>query len=168
MRVVEPFGRNTQSGFTLVDSLVAIAITATVFTALYALSGQCVYVLNSGRELTSAQQALQDRGEQLRNLSWTQVTDSNYIANNVLNQASTNATYLNGLSETVTVNAYPTAVSPAIKLTRSGGSVTINSTNSTIASGNLVRIDTTETWTAGRTGSSRSVVTSTVQAKNTR
>jgi prepilin-type N-terminal cleavage/methylation domain-containing protein len=145
------FVRKTQSGFTLVDSLVAIAIMAGVFAALYALSGQCVYVINSGRELTSAQQVLQDRVEQLRNLQWAQVTDSNYLANNVFNQASQNGSYLNGLSETISVNAYPTGVSPAIQLTVSSGSVTINSTNSAIAQGSLVRIDITDAWTAGRT-----------------
>lgn len=161
--------RITKSGFTLVDSMVAIVIAAGGFAALSALGGQCVYMIDSGRELISAQQVLQNRVEQLRNLPWTQLTSSSFLANNVLNTAaSQNASYLNNLSETISVNAYPTAVSPAINLTASNGAVTTNSTNSAIAQGALCRIDVTESWTAGRNGRARSISTSAVQAQNTR
>ena len=165
-------GIRPQSGFTLVDVMVAITLVVASFTALYALGGRCFYVINSGKELTSAQQVLQDRIEQLRNLQWTQVTDPNYLANNVLNQASSNAAYLNSLSETVTIYAYPPPAAPPtptpIQLTVSNGSVTTGSTNSTIASGNLCRIDVTESWTAGRTGLARSITNTTVQANKSR
>ena len=162
--------RITHSGFTLVDSMVAIVLAAGGFAALSALGGQCVYMINSGKELISAQQALQNRVEQLRNLPWTQVTSSSYLANNVLSTTpSQNGSYLNNLSETISVNAYPTpSPSPGIKLTVSNGAVATNSTNSAIAQGTLCRIDVTESWTAGRSGRARSISTSTVQAQNTR
>src|SRR6266481_3653004 len=102
--------RITDSGFTLVDTMVASVLAAGAFAALCALGGQCSYIINSGRELISAQQVLQNRVEQLRNLQWTQVTNSSYLANNVLNQASQNGSYLKNLSETISINAYPTPV----------------------------------------------------------
>ena len=156
-----------QSGFTLVDIMVAFTVVVASFTALYALGAQCMSLTSSGRELTSAQQVLQDRIEQLRNLQWTQVTDANYLANNVFNQASGNGTYLNSLTETVSVNAYPTA-STAASVTVVNGTVTSVITNSAIASGDLCRVDITESWTARRTGQARSITNTTVQANKSR
>jgi Tfp pilus assembly protein PilE len=167
------YGIRSRSGFTLVDVMVAVMILAGSFSALYALGGQCVYLISSGKELTSGQQLIQDRIEQLRNLQWTQVTDPNYLANSVLNQARQNGNYLKSLTETVTIYSYPPPAAPPtptpIQLTIStNGTVAINTTNSTIANGNLCRIDVTETWTAGRTGQTRSVTNTTVQANKSR
>ena len=157
------------AAFTLIDNIVAVAIVAGFFGALYAMSGQCLYLLNSGRQTTVAQQAIQDRIEQLRNIKWVQLTDPAYIAGNVLNTAAQNGASLSGLSETVTVNAYPTALSPSNQVTRSSaGAVTVSSTNSAIASGDLVRIDVTLNWTASPGNRPRSVSTTTVWAVNTR
>lgn len=164
---------HSRAGFTLVDAMVALMVVVTSFIGVYALGGQCAYLLSSGKELTSAQQVLQDRIEQLRNLNWTQVTDSNYLANNVLNQARQNGGYLTDLTETVTIYAYPPPAAPTptpIQLTVStNGTVAINTTNSAIASGNLCRIDVTESWTTARTGqTTRSVTNTTVQANKSR
>jgi len=160
--------RKAAAGFSLIDNLIAVAIVSVCFVALYAISGQCLYVLSTGRETTSAQQALQDRIEQLRNLQWAQATDPNYLANNVLNQAPANGTNLANLSESITVNAYPTALSPAIQVTRSAGSATIISSNSAVANSPLVRIDVQESWKAAHTGRARTASLSTILSVNTR
>lgn len=168
VHVAQNCRRKAAAGFSLIDNLVAVAIVTGTFTALYAMSAQCSYVLKSGRETTSAQQVLQDRIEQLRNLQWSQATDPNYLVNNVLNQASANGATLPKLSETITVNTYPTALSPAIQVTRTAGTATVVSSNSLVANGVLARIDVTENWTAAHCGRARAASLSTIISVNTR
>jgi Tfp pilus assembly protein PilE len=161
--------RRGAAAFTLIDQLVAVAIVSGFFAALYALNAQCLYLLNSGRQTTAAQQALQDRMEQLRSLRWSQVTDSAYLAASVMNTASASIGSLGNASETLVINSYPTALSPAIQVTRSAsGTVTVNSTNAAVANGDLIRIDATLSWTASPGNRARSVSTTTIFGENTR
>jgi type II secretory pathway component PulJ len=160
--------RNSRAGFSLLDSLFALALGAIFFGALYLLTSQCLYLLSSGRETTLAQESLQDRIEQLRNCTWPQITDANYIANNVLNTPSNDAAFLAAATETATINAYPTALSPAIQVTRSASTVTIGSSNSAIANSDLVRVDIVLNWTSSPGRRAMSVGTSTVYGENSR
>lgn len=79
-----------------------------------------------------------------------------------MNSAASNAPTMGSVTETITINAYPTAVNPPIQVTRaSNGSVTINSTNSAIATGDLVAINIQLSWNAARGNRARSMAVST-------
>lgn len=161
--------RRLRSAFTLIDQVFAVAIVSGFFAALYALNGQCLYLLSAGREMTSAQQALQDRMEQIRNLQWANVNDPNYVANNLMNTPSPSVAALGSATETLVVNSYPIAVNPPMQITRSAsGTVTITSTNSAIVNGDLVRIDVTLNWLASPGPRARSASSTTVWGENTR
>jgi Tfp pilus assembly protein PilE len=155
-------------GFTLIENLFAVAIVAFFFGALYALNSQCLYLLNSGREATSAEQAMQDRMEQLRNAHWSQVTSASYIQSSILNSPSNSAAFLSKTTETITVNSYPTAANPPIQVQRLNGVATIVSNNAAIANGDMVRIDIALNWTASPGNRARSQVISTIWGENTR
>jgi Tfp pilus assembly protein PilE len=159
-----PFARSP-AAFTLIENVFAVAIVGLFFIALYALNSQCVYMLNSGRGAAIAEQSSQDRLEQLRNCTWAQLTDANYLRDNVLN-ASTTARSLGAVTETVTVNAYPIAVSPVISVVRNNGTATTASSNAAIANGDIVRVDLALSWNAGLGGRSRSQAMTTLIAKN--
>ena len=148
--------------------MVAIALIAIGFPALYAINSQCLYVVNASRQAFDCNQALQDRMEQFRNCTWAQVTDSSYVAGNIMNIAGKNSGSLKSITEVVTINAYPTAVNPPIQITRSNGTITVNSTNAAIASGNLVKIDITLSWTQGLGKKSRLEACSAIYGQNSR
>lgn len=157
--------RTAEEGFTFVENLIAMAIIVLFFGALFAVNSQGLYLLNSGREAVVANVCLRDRTEQLRNCTWTQLTDSAYLRDSVLNSASSDASNLGQLTETVTINSYPIAINPPISVVRSNGSSSVVSTNATIANGTLVRIDDTLSWTAGPGGRARKQAISTLMAK---
>ena len=154
------------AAFTLVENAFALAIAGLFFVGLYALNTQCLYMVNSGREAAAAEQSAQDRLEQLRNCTWTQLTDASYLRDNVLNASTTGARNLDSVTETVTLNAYPTALSPAITVVRSGGTASVTSSNASVANSDIVRVDLTLAWRAGPGGRSRTQAMTTLIAQN--
>ena len=169
MNLCRPSGKlplnNAEEGFTFVENLIAMVIVVLFFAALFAVNSQGIYLLNSGREAIVASVCLRDRVEQLRNCTWTQLTDSTYLRTSVFNSAPVGASNLGTLTETITINSYPIAVNPPISVVRSNGAASVVTTNAAIASGTLVRIDDTLSWTAGPGGRSRRQATSTLMAK---
>ena len=155
----------TKGGFTYIETVVAVAITAIFFGALYALNTQCLIVLNAGRQAAAAGQSLQDRIERFRTCTWDQLTDASYIQNNILNASTTSGYNIAGSTETVTLSAYPIATTPTT-VVRTNGTASTTSTNSNLASGDMVRVDVSLTWTAGLAARARSQSLSSIIAKN--
>ena len=118
-----------------------MGIVSVFFIALYALNSRCLLILNSGREAVAAQQALQDRVEQLRSCTYAQITNASYLQSSLLCTATNSSANLSSPTETVTVNAYPTAINPQVKVVRTGvcvgWSFTSMRTSSTSQSGQV-------------------------------
>jgi hypothetical protein len=159
--------RKSQDAFTFIENIFAMAIVVLFFCALYAMSSQSLYMLNAGRGAVVADESLQDRIEQLRNCTWSQLTDASYLQSSVLNSSTNGGAHLGRVTETVTVNAYPIALSPPTSVVRSNGSANITTANASIANGDLVRVDSTLTWTAGPGGRARTQATTALIAKYT-
>lgn len=162
----QPLSIRSPAAFTFIENVFAMAIVGVFFGGLYAMNAQCLYVLSSGRGTVVAEQSLQDRMEQLRTCSWSQLTDASYIQNSLMNSATNGARNLGQVTETVTVNAYPTALSPAISVVRSNGTASTASSNASIANGDIVRVDIALSWKAGPGGRQRSQSVTTVIAEN--
>jgi len=143
-----------------------MAILASGFLALYVLNSQSLLLLNSGRGATMAEQSLQDRIEQLRDCSWTQLTDGNYLRNNILNAATNASRNMGQVSETITINSYPVALNPALVVTRSNGASSIVSSNNAIASNDMATVNLTLTYRAGPGGRQRTQSVTTIIAQN--
>lgn len=160
--------RNGVRAFTLVENMVAIAIVILFFTAIYAINSQSLFLLSAGRGAAIAGKCLQDRTEQLRNCKWSQLTDANYLQNNVLDTSPLGVANLGLVTETVTIKAYPLASpSPApISVVRANGSANITSTNNSMVDQDMVRVDSSLTWTTGIGGRTRTQSVSTLIAKN--
>jgi hypothetical protein len=135
-----------QGAFSLIECIFATTVVAVFFCAVYAISARCLLVLEQGREVSAAQFSLQDRLEQLRSLAWSQLTSATYLQSSVLNTATNTSVNLGSLTETVTVNAYPTAISPQNDVVRSGGSASILTSNASMSSQQIVRLDITLSW----------------------
>lgn len=160
------------NGFSLIETSFAVALVGIFFVGLFSLNSQCLYLVNSSRELLMASGVLQTRMEQLRNVHWSQISDStgSYIAgSNVLGTAANGESNLGTVSEVITVDSYPTATGTPIKVTRaSNGTVTVNQTNSAVATGDMAAITIQLSWKAAPGARLRSVALSTVWAENTR
>jgi len=149
--------------FTLVENLFATAIVGLCFIALYSISRQALYQVNSGREAVSAKQSLSDRVEQIRACSWSQVSNANYLQGYVMNSSTSGESRLGGAVETLTVNAYPTPYATSITLVRTNGATVISSTNTNIVNGDMARVDVSLTWNSA-SGRVRSQSRSTIVA----
>lgn len=138
--------RRLSSAFTLIENLFSTAIVALCFIALYSLSSQALYQVNSGREAVSAKQSLSDRMEQIRGCSWNQATSASYLQKYVINAATAAEGRLGRPVETLTVNTYPTPSATAIQIVLSNGVATTVSTNPAIANGDIIRVDLSLKW----------------------
>jgi len=123
--------RSRQAGFTLAEVAISIAVTAFFAAAVFATNSRLLSSLKNQKETTAVSMMLQERMEQFRSTSYSNVADKNYVLNNILtfNPAASPApsptppsggkytTYseppLGSLKETVTVSGYVVAVSPS-------------------------------------------------------
>lgn len=153
-----------RSGISLVENMVAVAIVAVIFSGLFVLSSHCMNITNSGRQAAQASLGIADRMSTLRNSTWAQLTNSSYLQNSVLNTPTSGSSKLNTVTETITINTYPTPLSPAISVIRSPSSSSVSTTNSSIANGNMARVDILLSW-SGPGGRTRVQSTTTIIAR---
>ena len=94
-------------GFTLVESVVAMGMTAVALAGFYASEQQAARIARSGRTVASASEMLQERIEAFRYAPpWTNVTTGAGIAS-VAAGAPAIATTFGYASETFTVTGFP-------------------------------------------------------------
>ena len=112
---------------------------------------------------------MQQRIEQFRAASWTQVTDATN-ASTILAQPSANDGTLQAQTETITISAYP-AVTPAVapisvnRIAAGGTTIlTVPPVGFSLRSATAVRIDIQESWTSAQAGRTRQRAGSTVVA----
>jgi hypothetical protein len=85
-----------------------------------------------------------------------------------MNNAANNAPLMRKMTETLTINSYPTPATTPIQVSRSStGIVTVVSTNPTIATGDLISVTDQMAWTSWSGNHSHAEATSTVFAENT-
>src|ERR1700693_2219221 len=124
--------KHPQSGTTMVETMVAVALVAAFFATICELNAVCLRYIDASKESLAALQGVQDRLEALRNLAFTPDPNGTDLAN---------ATYLQTLmttpangsdfantkaTEIVTIKKYdpttnPPTVSAGIQITRPAG-----------------------------------------------
>lgn len=134
------------SGYSLLEANIAVGMVGTFVAAVMMMNANLLNVIKTAKETASASQALQERIEQMRIANWVQITDANYIATNLLNTATGSAVGLPGVTETLSVNSTSNPSQTPTKVTRSKTSVQINSSNTTLQSERMVRIDLKLAW----------------------
>jgi Tfp pilus assembly protein PilV len=161
-------------GFSLVEAVFACALVAVFFIGLFGLNSQCLLFANSSRELMAAGQSLQARMEQLRASNWATITSAASVQT-LLTPAISPTSTLGSVTEVVTIYKYPPPANPTptpIQLTRVANGTanvtpTINTTNATLASGDMVQVNMKWTWQAAPNSRQRSMSVSTIYGKNT-
>jgi len=94
-------------GTTLTETLVAVVLVATFFASIFELNAICLRYIDATKESVAALQHVQDRAEMLRNLSFTDLTNTAAVQT-LMNSAPNAAPFAGKATETVQISAFPT------------------------------------------------------------
>ena len=136
------------AGFALIECTIATAVSALFLGSLFLLNSSAMDTIQMARESACASQVLQQRIEAMRIANWHQVTDANWLLNNLLNSDASGASQLANMSETLTLVPYGSSTVGNTQLTRTSGSVSIVANNSALLGENAVKIIWTVNYTA--------------------
>ena len=162
---MKPQPKPTEGGMTLPEVLVAILLMAIFCGSVFELNAVCLRYIDSSKESVAALQSVHDRAEVLRNLSFTDLTTTATVQS-LLASPANSSDFCNKATETVTIATYPTA-NGTTQFTRTpDGTVTLNSTATTLGS-TLVQVDVSTSWNM-LGGRARSEQTSTIISNGTK
>jgi hypothetical protein len=140
--------RTDSTAFALIECTIATAVSALFLGSLFLLNSSAMDTIQMARESACASQVLQQRIEAMRIANWHQVTDANWLRNNLLNGDASGASQLANMSETLTLVSYGGSTVGNTQLTRAGGAVSIVANNSALLGENAVKIIWTVNYTA--------------------
>lgn len=141
--------RLPQHGSTLIEAAIAAAIAALFLGSLFTMNTSTMGTIKAARETAWASQILQQRVEAMRIANWHQITDADWILANLLNADAPGSNGLKNLSETLILVPYGSTSTATTELTRTSGSCSITSRNSSLLTENAVKI----VWTVNFIGS---------------
>jgi hypothetical protein len=143
-----------EAGITLVEVLFAAALMAGFFASIFELNAVCLRYIDASKETIAALESVHDRCETLRNLAFTDLTSTSYLQGLMANAANT-SDFCKKATEIVKVSAYPTA-NGVTQITRApNGTITTDSTATSLGS-TLVQVDVSTSWNLALNGRSRS------------
>jgi Tfp pilus assembly protein PilV len=152
-------------GMTFPEVLVAVLLLGIFCASVFELNAVCLRYIDSSKETVAALQAVHDRCEVLRNLSFTDLTTQSTVQS-LLASAPNASAFCQKSTEVVKISAYPTA-SGVNQFTRTpDGNVTVNSTATNLGS-TLVEVDVSTSWNM-LGGRARSEQTSTIISNGTK
>jgi hypothetical protein len=132
-------------GTTLPEALVGVLLLGTFFASIFELNAVCLRYIDATKESVAALQNVQDRAESLRNLAFTDLTNTSTIATLMATPPNA-ASFTQKATETVSISAYPIP-NGVTQLTRlPNGSVTTNSVATSLGN-RLVKVDVQVAWT---------------------
>ncbi len=155
-----------QSGTTLTEVLIAVLLLAIFFMSVFELNAICLRYISAGKESVAALDLAHDRLEVLRNLAFTDLTNTAYLQG-LLSSPANGSDFAKKAIEVVSVSQYPIQLG-VTQLTRDGsGTVTTNSTAIDLGT-NLVQVDVTDTWNTTFGGRTRSARVTTIISNGTK
>ena len=135
---------HAQAGTTMPEVLVAAIILAVFFGSIFELNAVCLRYIDASKESMAALQLVNDRNETLRNLAFSDLTNSSYVQN-LLSSPANASEFAKKATEVVKISAYPTA-SGVTQFTRSAtGTVTTDSVAANLGS-TLLQVDVAVSW----------------------
>lgn len=163
----EPFApakrlRHLHAGFTLVETMFAVAISVMGLAGFFAASGQALRIVKSGKELGSASELLQQRVEAFRAAGvshWSSKLLSPAGAASVVTSAQGAASTFPVVTESYVITPFP-ATGASFTVLRTGTAAPGTSGSALPAGAKCVRITGQVTWSSSNNRSrSRSLST---------
>jgi Tfp pilus assembly protein PilV len=142
----------SELGTSLIEATIAACTSAMFLSSLFAMNVTSMKTMRSAREAASASQVLQQRIETLRIANWHQITDADWLRDNVLNTTPSGADSLKGMSETLTLVPYGSATTGNTQLERTSGSARIVSENNKMLTESAMKVIWTVAYSGGVRG----------------
>src|SRR5947208_16274855 len=111
--------RKPLAGVTLVETMMAVTLVAVFFVSIFEVSGLCLRYIKSSKNNVAALQGVQDRLEQLRSLSFANLTSASSVQSLMATPANGSEFLARSPTEVVTFSAYPTPDASATQITLS-------------------------------------------------
>src|SRR3954462_15515518 len=96
------------AGTTLPETMIGLVLLATFFASIFELNAICLRYIDATKESVAALQHVQDRAEVLRNLAFTDLTNTAAVQT-LMASAPNAASFASKATETVKISAFPTA-----------------------------------------------------------
>src|SRR6266849_4449216 len=158
--------KTSSAAMTFPEVLVAVLLLGIFCASVFELNAVCLRYIDASKESVAALQSVHDRCEVLRNLAFTDLTNTSTIQT-LLGTAPNSSDFCKKATEVVKISAYPTA-NGVTQFTRTpSGTVTIDS-SATDLGATLVQVDVSTSWNMTLNGRARSEQTSTVISNGTK
>ena len=138
----------SHDGSTLIEVVIAAGLIGIFLGSLFAMNSSSMETIKLSRQTAAASQVLQQRVESLRIANWHQITDANWIKNNLLNTAASGIGGLKNLTETLTLVPYGSSTVGNTQLTRTASSVSIVTNNNALLKESAIKV----IWTLNYVG----------------
>jgi hypothetical protein len=150
-RMISVQSRSSQAGATLAEVLIAATVCAVFFVGVFEVNALCLRLINASKEGVAAIECVQDRLEQLRNLSYGTLVDTAGVTA-LLTTPPNPSTLPLKARETVTISKFAdgATTNPSVTFTRTPGTnvVPTPSPGAIDFTGvKLVQVDVTYDWT---------------------
>jgi hypothetical protein len=140
------------AGATILEIVVSMGVVVLFFSGIFLMNSRVLALVRGSLEATASTRVLQDRAEQLRGSTWTQLTTAGFHSGTLLTVPPDSAAALGNLTETVTVSAHlaaPGTVTPiTVNRNAQGAIVTTSAGDPQLVDESSVRIDLTANWIA--------------------
>lgn len=181
--MIQPINRQFQAGTTLIETLVAVTLVVGFFVSLFEVNGICFRYIKASKNNIAALQGAQDRLEQLRNMTFSDLCTGSTVQSLMAKPANSSEFLSRAPTEVVSLTGYSsisnylsnTADATKTQLTLSAGaaSATINTTDANMATSSfqnngIIKIKVTYTWTEALGGRSRSEESETIVSSGTK
>lgn len=160
--------KHPQSGTTIVETTIAVALVAAFFATIFELNAVCLRYIDASKESVAALQGVQDRLEALRNLAFTpdpagpDLANATYLKSLMVTPANGSVFAQTKPTEVVTIKAYNTSTKSTsgvgIQITRPAGanvtpSIDLNSLVLPVPAVVLINVKYQWSMLGGRPGS---------------
>lgn len=145
---------------TLPETMVALVLLATFFASIFELNAICLRYIDATKESVAALQHVQDRAEMLRNLAFTDLTNTGAVQT-LMATAPNAAPFANKATETVKISAFPTANGVTQFTRMPNGTVTTDSVATDLGK-ELVKVEVKVDWAMTLGGKSRTEQTTNI------
>jgi len=153
------------SGTTLVEILVATLLLASFFASLFEANAVCLRFIAASKQSVAAIEAVQARAEVFRSLAFSDLTTTSYVQN-LLATAANTSDFAKSATEVVKISAYPTANGVTQMTRATNGTVSLDSSATSL--GTLVKVDISQSWTGVLGGRQRTEQTSLIISNGTK
>jgi len=150
---------------TLPEIMVAVLLLGIFCASVFELNAVCLRYIDASKESIAALQSIHDRCEVLRNLSFSDLTTTGTVQS-LLAAPANGSDFCKKATEVVKISAYPSPNGVTQFTRTAAGTVTTDSTATSLGS-SLVQVDVSTSWNM-LGGRARSEQTSTIISNGTK